>query len=212
MVKTGEGNYIAQAVIIASGSERRKLGIPGEEKFSGKGVAYCATCDAPLFRDKDVAIVGGGDAAIAEALHLAKFASKVTLIHRRSQLRASAILQEQALSHPKIEFIWDTVVEEIEGDNLVRRIKLRQVKTGEKSTLEVGGVFVSVGLKPNTDYLKGVLKIDEGGYIITNEKMETEIPGIFAAGDVRHNSARQAITAAGDGATAAFYAEKFLNQ
>ncbi|UCD54557.1 MAG: thioredoxin-disulfide reductase [Dehalococcoidia bacterium] len=212
VVKTSEGNYTAQAVIIASGSERRKLGIPGEEKFSGKGVAYCATCDAPLFRDAHVAIVGGGDVAITEALHLAKFASKVTLIHRRNQLRASAGLQEQALSHPKIEFIWDTVVEEIEGDNLVRRIKLRQVKTGEKSTLEVGGVFVSVGLKPNTDYLKGVLKLDEGGHIITNEKMETEVPGIFAAGDIRHNSARQAITAAGDGATAAFYAEKFLNQ
>lgn len=211
VVKTGEGNYIAQAVIIASGSERRKLGVPGEKEFGGKGVAYCATCDAPLFRDAHVAVVGGGDTAITEALHLAKFASKVTLIHRRNQLRASAGLQEQALSHPKIEFIWDTVAEEIEGDNLVRRIKLRQVKTGEKSTLEVGGVFVSVGLKPNTKYLKDVLKLDEGGHIITNEKMETEIPGIFAAGDVRHNSARQAITAAGDGATAAFYAEKFLN-
>ena len=212
VVKTTEGNYIAQAVIIASGSERQKLGIPGEEKFSGKGVSYCATCDAPLFRDAHVAVVGGGDAAITEALHLAKFASKVTLIHRRDQLRASAGLQEKALSEPKIEFIWDTVVEEIEGDKLVNSIKLRQVKTGKKSSLKVAGVFVSVGLKPNTGYLKGVLKLDEGGHIITNENMETEVPSIFAAGDVRHNSARQAITAAGDGATAAFYAEKFLNK
>ncbi len=212
VVKTTDGDYTAQAVIITSGSERRKLNIPGEKEFSGKGVAYCATCDAPLFRDVHVAVVGGGDAAITEALHLAKFASKVTLIHRRNQLRASAILQEQALSHPKMEFIWDTMAEEIEGDDLVRRIKLRQVKTGEKSALEVAGVFVSVGLKPNTDYLKSVLKLDEGGHIITNEKMETKIPGIFAAGDVRRNSARQAITAAGDGATAAFYAEKFLNK
>ena len=211
VIKATEGDYTAQAVIIASGSERRKLGIPGEEKFGGKGVAYCATCDAPLFREVHVAVVGGGDAAITEALHLAKFASKVTLIHRRNQLRASVSLQEQALSHPKIELIWDTVAEEIEGDDLVKSIKLRQVKTGEKSNLEVGGVFVSVGLKPNTDYLKGVLKLDEGGHIITNEKMETEVPGIFAAGDVRLNSARQAITAAGDGATAAFYAEKFFN-
>ena len=209
-VKTTEGDHIAGAVIIASGSERGKLGIPGEEEFTGRGVSYCATCDAAFFRDVPVAIVGGGNAAITEALHLIKFASRVTVIHRRNQLRASAILQEKAFSEPKIEFIWETVAEQIEGENSVKRIRLRQVKTGEKSVLEVGGVFVSVGLKPNTDYLKGVLKLDAGGYIATNSKMETEVPGIFAAGDVRRNSARQAITAAGDGATAAFYAEKFL--
>lgn len=212
MVKTTEGNFIAKAVIIASGSERRKLGIPGEEEFTGKGVSYCATCDAAFFRDLPVAVVGGGNAAITEALHLTKFAVKVTVIHRRHQLRASRILQEKAFSEPKIEFLWDTVAEEIEGENSVRRIKLRQVKTGKKSSLEIAGVFISVGLKPNTDYLKGVLPLDDGGYIITNDTMETEIPGIFAAGDIRRNSARQAITAAGDGATAAFYAQKFLTQ
>lgn len=212
VLKTTEGNFATKAVIIASGSERRKLGIPGEEKFTGKGVSYCATCDAPLFREKPVAVVGGGDAAITEAIYLAKFASKVTVIHRRDQLRASRILQEKAFAEPKIEFLWNSVVEEIEGTDLVQRIRLRQVKTGENSTLDISGIFISVGLKPNTDYLKGILPLDAAGYIITNDKMETEIPGILAAGDIRRNSARQAIAAAGDGATAAIYAERFITQ
>ena len=212
VVKTTEGNFIAKAVIIASGSERRKLGIPGEEEFTGKGVSYCATCDAAFFKGLPVAVVGGGNAAITEALHLTRFASRVTVIHRRNQLRANGIMREKALSKPKIEFLWDTVAEEIEGENSVTRLKLRQVKTGEKSTLDIAGVFISVGLKPSTDYLRGVVSLDNGGYVITNDKMETEIPGIFAAGDIRRNSARQAITAAGDGATAAFYAEKFITQ
>jgi len=212
VVKTTEGNFTAKAVIIASGSERRKLGIPGEEEFMGKGVSYCATCDAAFFQNLPVAVIGGGNAAITEALHLTKFASKVTVIHRRNQLRASGIMQEKAFAEPKIELLWDTVAEAIEGENSVKRIKLRQVKTGEKSTLDVAGVFISVGLKPSTDYLKGILPLDDGGYVITNDKMETEIPGILAAGDIRRDSARQAITAAGDGATAAFYAEKFITQ
>ncbi len=210
-VKTTKGNFIAKAVIIASGSERRKLGIPGEEKFMGKGVSYCATCDAAFFREVPVAVVGGGDAAITEALHLAKFAAKVTVIHRRDQLRASRILQEKAFSEPKIQFLWNTIVDEIDGEDLVKRIKLSEVKTGEKSALEVAGIFISIGLKPNTDYLKGILPLDPAGHIITNGKMETEIPGIFAVGDIRRDSARQAITAAGDGATATIYAEKFLS-
>ena len=212
VVETTEGDFTARAVIIASGSERHKLGIPGEEEFTGKGVSYCATCDAAFFRDLPVAVIGGGNAAITEALHLTKFASRVTVIHRRNQLRASGIMQEKASAEPKIEFRWDTVAEAIEGENSVKRIRLRQVKTGEKSTLDVAGVFISVGLKPSTDYLKGILPLDDGGYVITNNKMETEIPGILAAGDIRHDSARQAITAAGDGATAAFYAEKFITQ
>jgi len=209
-IKTTEGNFIAKAVIIASGSERRKLGIPGEEKFTGKGVSYCATCDAAFFREVPVAVVGGGDAAITEALHLAKFASKVIVIHRRDQLRASRIIQEKAFAEPKIQFLLDSTVDEIEGEDVVKRIKLRQMKTGEKSALNVAGIFISIGLKPNTDYLKGILPLDPAGHIITNDKMETEIPGIFAAGDIRHDSARQAITAAGDGATATIYAQKFL--
>ena len=210
-VKTTEGNFMVKAVIIAGGSERRKLSIPGEEKFMGRGVSFCATCDATFFRELSVAVVGGGDAAITEALHLAKFASKVIVIHRRDQLRAGRILREKALSEPKIQFLWNTTVDEIEGKDLVERIKLREVKTGEKSALEVAGIFISIGLKPNTDYLKGILPLDTAGHIITNDKMETEIPGIFAAGDIRGNSARQAITAAGDGATAAIYTEKFLS-
>lgn len=211
MVKTTEGNFMAKAVIIAGGSTRQKLGIPGEDKFTGKGVSYCATCDAYFFQDKTVAVVGGGNAAITEALHLVKFASKVTVIHRRDQLRATSIVQEKAFAEPKLEFRWNTVVEEIEGGDFMERLRLRQVKTGEKSTLEVASIFVSVGLKPNTGYLKGVLPLDEAGFIITNDTMGTEMPGVFAAGDIRHNSPRQVITAAGDGATAAIYAEKFIS-
>jgi len=211
VIRTTEGDFMARAVIIAGGSERQKLGVPGEEEFTGKGVSYCATCDGAFFREQPVAVVGGGNAAITEALHLARFASRVTVIHRRDQLRASRILQEKTFSQPKIEFRWDSIVEKIEGEDLVQKIGLRQVKTGEESTLEVAGIFISVGLKPNTDYLKGILPLDVTGHIITDEKMETKIPGIFAAGDIRHNSVRQVITAAGDGATAAIYAEKFIS-
>ena len=212
VIRTTEGDFMAKAVIIAGGSERYKLDVPGEEEFTGKGVSYCATCDGAFFREQPVAVVGGGDAAITEALHLAKFASRVTVIHRRDQLRASRILQEKAFSQPKIEFRWNSIVEKIEGGDLVKRIRLRQVKTGEESALEVAGIFISIGLKPNTDYLKGILPLDVTGHIITDEKMETKVPGIFAAGDIRHNSTRQVITAAGDGATAAIYAEKFISK
>ncbi len=209
VVKTTEGNFIAKAVIIASGSERDKLGIPGEKEFTGKGVSYCAICDAAFFKEQPVAVIGGGDAAITEALHLTQFASRIIVIHRRHQLRASRILQEKAIAEPKIEFLWDTVVEEIEGEEVVKRLSLRNVITGEKSTSDVAGIFVSIGFKPNTAYLKKILSLDATSHINTNEKMETEIPGIFAAGDIRYNSARQAVTAAGDGVTAAIYSEKF---
>jgi thioredoxin reductase (NADPH) len=212
VVTTTQGKFSARAVIIASGSERRKLGIRGEEELTGKGVSYCATCDGPFFKESTVAVVGGGDAAITEALHLVKFASKVKLIHHRKELRASRILQEKAIAEPKIEFIWDTKVVGIEGKDRVKRLNLSNVVTGDKATLEVAGVFVAIGLKPNTDCFKGVLPLDDAGYIVTNEKMETAVPGVFAAGDVRLNSARQAITAAGDGATAAVYARKFITQ
>ena len=212
IIKTTEGNFTGKAVIIAGGSERRKLGIPGEEQFGGRGVSYCATCDAPFFQEQQIAVVGGGDAAITEALHLAKFASKVIVIHRRDQLRATRILQEKALSEPRIEFLWNTIVTKIEGKDLVESLNLRNVKTGENSILDVAGIFVSVGLEPKTDYLKDTLPLDAAGHIITNEKMETETPGIFAAGDIRHNSARQAICAAGDGATAAIYAQKYISE
>ena len=212
VVKTTKGDFTAKAVIIASGSERGKLGIPGEKELTGKGVSYCATCDAPFFKEKPVAVVGGGDVAITEALHLTKFSSKVILIHRRDQLRATRIMEERARAEPKIEFLWDTVVEKIEGEDVVKKLILRQVKTGKKSTLDVAGIFIATGFKPNTNYLKDFLPLDKTGFIKTNDRMETEIPGIFAIGDIRLNSARQAITAAGDGATAAVNAEKILSQ
>jgi thioredoxin reductase (NADPH) len=212
VVKTTKGDFTTKAVIIATGSERLKLGIPGEGELTGRGVSYCATCDAPFFKGKPVAVVGGGDAAITEALHLAKFASKVAVIHRRDQLRATRILEERARAEAKIELLWDTVVEKIEGGDVVKQLKLRQVKTDKKSSLDVAGVFISIGFKPNTVYLKDVLPLNKDGSIITNERMETKVPGIFAAGDLRQHSPRQAITAAGDGATAAIFAERFLSQ
>ena len=212
IIKTTEGNFTAKAVIIASGSERLKLGVPGEKEFTGKGVSYCATCDAAFFRELPIAVAGGGDVGITEALHLAKFASRVTVIEFLPKLGASRILQERAAAEPKIEFQLNTRVEEIEGEEVVKRLKLRQVITGRKSTLDVAAIFVSIGIKPNTDYLKGILSLDASGTIITNDKLETNIPGIFAAGDVRRNSVQQAITAAGDGATTAIYAEKFITE
>ena len=210
VVKTTEGNFIGRALIIASGSDRVKLGVPGEKEFTGRGVSYCATCDACFFKGQTVAVVGGGNAAINEALQLSKFASRVIMIHRRQELRATRINQERAFAEPKIEFLWNTVVDEIEGEDVVRRLRLRNRQTGKESVLDLSGVFVAVGFKPNTDYLKGILPLDATGAIITDNKMETEIPGIFAAGDIRSNSGRQAIAAAGDGAIAAIYAERFI--
>jgi len=211
LVSTSEGDFVAESIIIASGSQFRKLGVPGEDKFVGKGVSYCATCDGPLFKGKTVALIGGGDAAVTEALHLSKFASSVKVVHRRSQLRASKILQERALSEPKIEFIWDTIITQIEGAGTVKQLVLKNTKNGKISILELAGVFVAIGSEPNSAQWRGLLPLDEAGYIITNELMETKIPGIFAAGDVRHNSARQVITAAGDGATAAISVARFLS-
>jgi thioredoxin reductase (NADPH) len=207
---TTQGDFFARAVIIAGGSERMKLGVPGEKEFTGRGVSYCATCDAPFFSQRPVAVVGGGNAAIYEALHLAKFASKVSLIHRRDRLRATAIVQEKAFAEPKIEFLWNTVVQEIEGKEFVERLRLRQVTNNEQSTLEVAGIFIAIGLKPNTNYFKDVLPLDETGHIIVDQRMETKIPWVFAAGDIRAGSIRQTISAAGDGATAAFYAKRYI--
>jgi thioredoxin reductase (NADPH) len=211
LVSTSEGDFASESIIIASGAQYRKLGVPGEDALMGKGVSYCATCDGPLFKGKEVAVVGGGDAAVTEALYLSKFASSVKVIHRRSELRASKIVQERVMAEPGIEFIWDTVINEIEGDGIVRQLVLKSAKDARMSVLEVAGVFVAVGSEPNSAQWRGLLPLDEGGYIITNELMETSIPGIFAAGDVRHNSARQVITAAGDGATAAMSAARFLS-
>jgi len=210
MVSTTEGDFIAQAVIIAGGLQFRKLEVPGENEFVGRGVSYCATCDGPLFRDKTVAVIGGGDTAVIDALSLSKFASLVKVVHRRNQLRAGKVLQRKAQADPKIEFIWDSVVTEVKGEKKVTDLVLKNTQNGTISLLAVDGVFVAIGLIPNTEYLRGVLPLDEWGYIITTELMETTVPGIFAAGDIRHNSVKQAIAAAGDGAVAALSAEKFV--
>jgi len=209
-VETSGDSYTAQAVIIASGSERQKLGIPGEAEYTGKGVSYCATCDGAFFRDKPVVVVGGGNAAITEALELTKFASEISVIHRRDELRATKILQEKAFEEPKIKVLWDSVVDEISGDTFVQKVTVGNVKTDKKSTLDVAGVFMAVGFKPNTDYLKGAITLDKNNAIITDDKMATNVPGVFAVGDIRSNSIRQVISATGDGAVAAVNAEKYI--
>jgi len=211
-VRAGEAEYATRAVIIAGGCQRVPLGAPGEKEFTGKGVFYCATCDAPLFRDKKVAVVGGGNSAIAEALHMTKFASSVKIIHRRDQLRASRVLEEEARANPKIEFILNSVVKTVKGDKLVQEVQLENVATHTTSTLSVDGVLVAVGTTPNTDYLKGIVNLDEGGYIITSDTMATSVAGIFAAGDIRHNSIRQVAAAVGDGAVASVAAERFISE
>lgn len=209
-VTTPEGSYTARAIIIASGSERQKLGIPGEAEYTGKGVSYCATCDGAFFKDREVAVVGGGNAAITEALELTRFASKITVIHRRDELRATRILQEKAFDEPKIEILWDSVVDEITGETFVEKIKVINVKTKKQSVLNVAGVFMAVGFKPNTGYLQGAVEMDKINAIITDDKMATNVPGVFAIGDIRSNSIRQVIAATGDGAVAAINAEKYI--
>ena len=210
VIHTAEGDYKAKAVILTGGADYDRLGVPGEDELIGKGVSYCATCDAAFFKDQVCAVVGGGDAAMDEGLFVTRYASKVYVIHRRDELRASKILQERAFAEPKIEFIWNTVVEEVQGEDAVQRLKLRNVVSNEQSELDVAAVFIFIGLSPNTGYLKGQLKMDQGGHIYVNDWMETEIPGLFAAGDVRVNSARQVVTAAGDGATAAIKADHYI--
>lgn len=211
-IVTNEGKFSTRAVIIAAGSERAKLSVPGEQEFSGKGVSYCATCDGAFFRDLPVAVVGGGDAAISEAIHLTHFASKVIVIHRRNQLRATAVMQEKVFSNPKISFMWDNVVDAIEGEETVKNVRLHNVKTGEQSVLEISGIFISTGLRPNTSFLQGALPLDGTGKIITDDRMRTTLPGVFAAGDIRGNSGMQAIIAAGEGASAAVNARKYLTE
>ena len=209
---TTEGDIQAESIIVATGSEYRKLGVPGEEKLAGRGVSYCATCDSFFFRDQEVAVVGGGDTAVTDALELVQHCRKVYVIHRRDQLRAAKALQEKAFAQPKIEFLWDTVVEEAIGNDRLEGLRLRNVKSGQPSELKVNGLFIAVGLEPNSQPFSNLLKLDQGGFIITDELMRTSAPGIFAAGDVRHSSARQAITAAGDGAVASKSAFEYLRE
>jgi len=211
-ISTTEGDFEARAIIIAAGSEYRKLGVLGEERLAGRGVSYCATCDGFFFRDREVAVVGGGDTAITDALELTRHAKKVYVIHRRAQLRAGQVLQQRAFAEPKLEFIWSTLVEELIGDKVLEKLKLRNAKTGQRSILKVGGVFVAVGLMPNSRSFFNVVDLDDAGYIITDESMATSAPGIFAAGDIRRNSPRQIGAAVGDGVTAAMSAFKYVQE
>jgi thioredoxin reductase (NADPH) len=210
VVQTYESAYRCEALIVSTGAEYRKLGVPGEKEFAGKGVSYCATCDGAFFRDSQIVVVGGGDSALTEALFLTKFARELTIIHRRDALRGTKIYQERALASPKIKFLWNSIVQEIKGDSTVRSINVKNVKTGEIKEVETEGVFLFVGLVPRTQFLKGVVQMDEAGYILTNEDCETPTKGILAVGDCRKKLLRQIATAVGDGATAAFAAEKFL--
>jgi thioredoxin reductase (NADPH) len=197
-------------LVIATGTVYKKLGIPGEGLLRGKGVSYCATCDGPFFKDQDIAVVGGGDTAVQEAIYLTRFAKKVYLIHRRDRLRAIQILQEKALAHPAIQLVWKTVVESILGTDQVEGIRVKKVDGSSGQTIPVQGVFILVGILPNTGWLKETLLLNPEGFIQTDEHLATSIPGIFAAGDVRQKLLRQISTSVGDGATAAFAAERYL--
>ncbi|UCE23206.1 MAG: thioredoxin-disulfide reductase [Candidatus Zixiibacteriota bacterium] len=212
VARCASGNvFRGKAVILSTGGSPVFLNVPGEKEYSGKGVSYCAICDGAFFKDQVIGVVGGGDAAVEEGTFLTKFASKVYIIHRRDQLRAQKIIQQRAFDNDKVEFIWDTVVEQIEGDGRrVSNLKLKNAKTGEKSDLAVGAVFPYIGFRPNSQITREKLRTDEGGYILTNQNMETSIEGIFACGDVRAQLVRQITNAVGDGTTAAVAAEKYI--
>jgi len=205
--------YRTLALINATGTSWRKIGIPGEDEFVGRGISYCATCDAHFFRGREVAVIGGGDTAIEEACFLTKFANKVTIVHRRDKLRATKIIQERAFANEKIGFAWDSAPEEITGsDDGVTALKIKNLKSGATSELKVDGVFIFIGLDPNTGLLKGIVDLDRSGYIQVDRDMKTSAPGIFAAGDCTCKLLRQVITACGDGATAAFAAQHYVNE
>ena len=209
-VETDDKSYTSRAVIIASGARPKRLDISGEDKFRGKGVSYCATCDGALFKNKEVVVAGGGDTALEEAIFLTRFAKKVTVIHRRNALRGTKILQERAFSNKKIEFVWDAVISEILGEIKVSAVKVKNVKTSIEKDLLCDGVFIFVGYTPNTAFLKNLLPLDENGYVIADDNCLTLKPGIFACGDCRKKLLRQVVTACGEGATAAFACQHYL--
>ncbi|UCC78661.1 MAG: FAD-dependent oxidoreductase, partial [Candidatus Zixiibacteriota bacterium] len=210
IVKGDEDEYRAKAVIVATGGNPRRLSVPGEEELANKGVSYCALCDGAFFKGQEIAVVGGGDAAVEEGTFLTKFGSKVYIIHRRDKLRASKIVQERAFKNEKIEFIWDSVVEKIDGTNKVESVTVKNVKTGKVKDLAVGAVFVFIGFVPNSHLFREEIERDEIGYIITNHHMETSIKGIWAIGDVRKQLCKQITNAVGDGTTAAVAADKYI--
>jgi len=209
-VKTENGEYLAETLIIGTGARPNHLEIPGEYEYTGKGVSYCATCDGWFFKDKRVVVVGGGDSALEEGLFLTRFASSVTIVHRRDALRAGKILQKRAFDNPKVSFIWNSVVTAAVGGSKLEHLKLKNVETGEESTLEADGLFIFIGHTPNTQMFEGQLEMRDGGYIVSNHLMETNVPGVFVAGEVADNHFRQVVTSAGMGAAAAIQATHFL--
>lgn len=211
-VTVGKHTYEGKTVIISTGANAKWLDIPSETKLRGHGVSSCATCDGYFFKEKDVVVVGGGDTAMEEATFLANITRKVTVVHRRDKLRASQILQERSMKNPKIQFVWNSVVDEILGDKSVTGVKSRNLKTGKEETLKADGVFVAIGHEPNTSLFKGQIDLDSKGYIVTRKETETNVPGVFAAGDVRDFKYRQAITAAADGCKAAMDADRFIGE
>ena len=212
VIKTLKGEYKAHSIIIATGAKSTKLNVSGEKEYTGKGVSYCAVCDGAFYKDKTVVVVGGGNAAVEEGIYLTKFASKVYIVHRRDSLRADKIVQERAFKNEKIEFVWDSVVEEIKGDSKVESVVLKNVKTNKTTEMKTDGVFPYIGFTPNCDNFNGQLKQDEKGFIVTDEYMQTSIPGVFAIGDVRVTPLRQVITAVADGAVAGVSAVKYLEK
>ena len=210
VVKTYGNKYKAETIVISTGASPNYLGVPGEKELTGKGVSYCGTCDGWFFKDKDIVVVGGGDSALEEGIFLTRFAKTVTVVHRRDQLRAGKILQTRAFSNPKIKFIWDSVVEKINGTSAVESVLIKNVKTDVESTFPTDGVFVFIGHTPNTDLFKGQLAMDENGYLQVDAKMQTALPGVYAAGEVMDASFKQVVTSAGWGAAAAIQATKYL--
>lgn len=209
-VKTHGDSFEANSVIVCVGASPRRLGVPGEEDMIGRGVSFCATCDGFFFREKDVVVVGGGDSALEEALFLTRFVNHVKVIHRRDELRAGEALRARAFANDKVSFIWDTVVDEIVGNGKVESIKMTNVKSGDTKEMEVDGVFIFIGHYPNSDLLKGQLEMDERGYLITNDKMMTSVPGVFAAGEIQDPDFRQIATSVGQGCAAAMMCERWL--
>jgi len=210
VVFLNSGTLESKTIILACGATWKKLGIEGEDRLMGRGISFCATCDGPFYRDEEVAVIGGGDTAVEEAIFLTRFVKRIYLVHRRDKLRATKLLQERAMSEEKITLVWETIPRRILGQNAVEAIELRNVKTGDVQRKEVKGVFVFIGTIPNTELVKDSVKLDENGFILTDDNMQTSIPGVFAAGDIRSKLFRQISTAVGEGAAASYSAERYL--